>query len=239
MKQHSKVFCKKSIVLALVLLLGLQASFVNVFAANTSTEKTKTLYFYMPDDWYEKSPVSTLYASWGEVSDQIFEHMVDCEKTQYLRIFKVTVPDDVKTIVWSNTQNPLRENELSKAGLQCKTDSINCDYYEPETNSLYPDGLQSFDDMLFVPDIALQTQDSLGNKSGAGEWYYIYPNDYRILGDVNSDDELNITDATAIQKHLAKISNFSEEQLPPADFDYDGDISIKDVTQIQKSIALL
>ena len=61
----------------------------------------------------------------------------------------------------------------------------------------------------------------------------------RILGDVNSDDELNITDATAIQKHLAKISNFSEEQLPPADFDYDGDISIKDVTQIQKSIALL
>ncbi len=57
------------------------------------------------------------------------------------------------------------------------------------------------------------------------------------LGDVNMDKKLNIRDATAIQKHLAKIATLSEDAIALADFTQDGKVNIKDATTIQKKIA--
>lgn len=57
------------------------------------------------------------------------------------------------------------------------------------------------------------------------------------LGDVNGDGKLNIRDATAIQKHLAKIATLSDEVLPVADYNADGKVNVKDATAIQKKIA--
>jgi len=59
------------------------------------------------------------------------------------------------------------------------------------------------------------------------------------LGDVNMDQKLNIRDATAIQKHLAKISSLSEEAFFFADYNMDGKVSIQDATDIQKWLAWL
>ena len=56
-------------------------------------------------------------------------------------------------------------------------------------------------------------------------------------GDVNMDTKLNIRDATAIQKHLAKIATLSDDALSLADFTNDGKVNIKDATTIQKKIA--
>lgn len=44
-------------------------------------------------------------------------------------------------------------------------------------------------------------------------------------------------DATAIQKHLAKLEALSAEALEVADFKADGVVNIKDATAIQKFIA--
>ena len=44
-------------------------------------------------------------------------------------------------------------------------------------------------------------------------------------------------DATAIQKHLAKLETLSAEALEVADFKADGVVNIKDATAIQKFIA--
>lgn len=57
------------------------------------------------------------------------------------------------------------------------------------------------------------------------------------LGDANMDGKLNIRDATAIQKHLAKIITLDETALELADFTQDGKVNIKDATNIQKRIA--
>ena len=57
------------------------------------------------------------------------------------------------------------------------------------------------------------------------------------LGDVNGDGSISIDDATAIQKHLANMLDFSEEQAEAADVDNNGDITIDDVTLIQKYLA--
>ncbi len=59
------------------------------------------------------------------------------------------------------------------------------------------------------------------------------------LGDVNRDSKLSIRDATFIQKYLAKMIEFDEEQIALADFSADGKVNIKDATLIQKRIANL
>lgn len=58
-----------------------------------------------------------------------------------------------------------------------------------------------------------------------------------LLGDVNLDGKVNIKDATAIQKHLAKITALADDSLKVADVNADKKVNIKDSTEIQKYIA--
>ncbi len=56
-------------------------------------------------------------------------------------------------------------------------------------------------------------------------------------GDVNRDGNINIKDATMIQKALAELIKLDEEQTKLADFDGDNRVSIRDATRIQYVIA--
>ena len=56
-------------------------------------------------------------------------------------------------------------------------------------------------------------------------------------GDVNLDSNVNIKDATLIQKHLAGLSNFDEAQRILADVDGLEGVNIKDATHLQKWLA--
>ena len=67
-------------------------------------------------------------------------------------------------------------------------------------------------------------------------------NDTEILigysqGDVNLDADVNIKDATLIQKHLADLSKIDDLQLSLADIDGKLGVNIKDATHLQKWIA--
>ncbi len=57
------------------------------------------------------------------------------------------------------------------------------------------------------------------------------------LGDVNSDGEINVTDATEIQKYIAGYIDFNEEQTFAADVNSDGYVDIIDATEVQKHSA--
>lgn len=58
-----------------------------------------------------------------------------------------------------------------------------------------------------------------------------------ILGDVDGDGKVSIDDVTDIQKHLANMVDFTDEQEAIADVDNDGKVTIDDVTLIQKYLA--
>lgn len=58
-----------------------------------------------------------------------------------------------------------------------------------------------------------------------------------LLGDVNMDGAVSITDATEVQKGIAGLLSLNEYQNKLADVNKDGNISINDATQIQKYLA--
>ncbi len=60
-----------------------------------------------------------------------------------------------------------------------------------------------------------------------------------ILGDSNLDGDVNIKDATEIQKYLASLAQLSDNAKLCADAQADGNVNIKDATVIQKFIASL
>ncbi len=55
-----------------------------------------------------------------------------------------------------------------------------------------------------------------------------------VLGDVNLDSSVTISDATLVQKYLANLITFNSEQELAADYDRDGVITIDDVSLIQR-----
>lgn len=59
------------------------------------------------------------------------------------------------------------------------------------------------------------------------------------MGDADNSKDVSIKDATAIQKHIAKLETLSGDALLLADVDFSTDITIKDATAIQKWIAKL
>lgn len=58
-----------------------------------------------------------------------------------------------------------------------------------------------------------------------------------LMGDANSDQKINISDATVIQKAVAGLVTFDSIASLCADTDLDTKVTVKDATQIQKHIA--
>ena len=77
------------------------------------------------------------------------------------------------------------------------------------------------------------------NYNEASKTFTVLVKSAHVLGDVNSDGIVSIADATELQKHLASIIDFDDEQLAVADTNGDGSVSIADATQIQKYLAQL
>ncbi len=58
-----------------------------------------------------------------------------------------------------------------------------------------------------------------------------------VLGDVNGDEEVNVKDATLIQKFCASLAQIDEANIHLADTTIDGALNVRDATQIQKYAA--
>lgn len=55
-------------------------------------------------------------------------------------------------------------------------------------------------------------------------------------GDIDLNDEINVLDATKLQRFLSKYEDLSELQMSVADANRDSDITVMDVTHIQRCV---
>lgn len=60
-----------------------------------------------------------------------------------------------------------------------------------------------------------------------------------LIGDVNLDGKITVSDATFVQMHVVKMTELTGNALTAADVDMDSTISIKDATMIQRYIVKL
>ncbi len=58
-----------------------------------------------------------------------------------------------------------------------------------------------------------------------------------ILGDVNGDGKVSILDTTEIQRYVACLNDFTDNQKFVADANADGRISILDAAEVQRYVA--
>ena len=100
--------------------------------------------------------------------------------------------------------------------------AVNTDSSE-NTEPIFSTG--SNDTPIIVPGTTTETQ---GTTSGD----ILY-----MMGDADSNGKVNIKDATAIQKHIAKLISLDVVALMSADVTDDNKVNIKDATAIQKYIA--
>ena len=77
-----------------------------------------------------------------------------------------------------------------------------------------------------------------------GATAYATGNDTEILpdkqyetGDVNTDGQVNVVDATTIQKYLVNLETLTSYQVSLADVDENERVDIKDATYLQKKLA--
>ncbi|MDD6646130.1 MAG: RICIN domain-containing protein, partial [Oscillospiraceae bacterium] len=77
------------------------------------------------------------------------------------------------------------------------------------------------------------------NYNESSKTFTVFVKNSYLLGDVNGDGVISIADATTLQKYLANIVDFDDEQLAVADTNGDGSVSISDATQIQKYLVHL
>ncbi|MBR2716095.1 MAG: dockerin type I repeat-containing protein [Ruminococcus sp.] len=171
------------------------------------------------------------------------ERIIEAERSDDEDVYYVDVDVDFTLGFWSNGYNPT-----------VSTVNIQLEYYDAGESALYPDGLESFNEMIYVVDPNVLIISSRYQLQG--EWYYYYGNgcygvtkngnvneclrddhNHYDIGDSNVDGVVNVMDATTIQRHLAQLNWISEENFYLADVDKDSIISIIDATIIQRFVA--
>lgn len=78
---------------------------------------------------------------------------------------------------------------------------------------------------------------SVAFSAFAAEFTDYYETPEFLFGDTDFDSRITVRDATALQKHIAKIITLSDDALYFGDVNGSGDITISDATTIQKYIA--
>ena len=164
----------------------------NYYVPSAGTE-TNTVYFYMPDDWYNEYG-KTAGAYWWEGTDACpsWEEMYAMTPTETEDIYSIEIPVDVKKVIFNNyfdggsdSSDPKYSSSKQTTDIRVGSEEDGYDswVYFPEENGvpadsdLYTEGLASVDGMIFVIDEGLTSVSPFyGRIPAEGEWYYYYGN---------------------------------------------------------------
>lgn len=200
-------------------------------------------YAFIDTAWYENQPEGLVY-----VGNVAYEYKGACPQTVVLKENTIAIAD----YAFSNCEN------ITEITIPDTVKSIG-NYAFLYCNSLIeitiPESVTNIGDYAFgyyynYDSEAYEKAENLNisGYNGTAAEKYAKENDIEfislgeksvLLGDVNGDGKITIADATTIQKHLAKLTELSGEQLINADTNSDGKITITDATRIQKFLAKL
>lgn len=205
---------------------------------------TNRYYFYMPEIWYQ-SGTAGIY--WWEGSDCPEGWPgYQAKKADAEGVYYFDVPKDVSVIIWNNFIDGGADPQAEIYKLAQQTFNISCAYYEAGDSETYPNGLESFDNMIFVVDLMTSVSDISGKHTYEGEWYYYYGSGEYGLAPTKAEADRVYSDSYLTDSLTPSDDEEPSNTLPPVDFEFsigdvnmDSKVNIKDVTMIQKYTAKL
>ena len=149
--------------------------------------ETNRYYFLMPngsngkkgadgyaENWYNKYSKGASISWWDSKSVDSSNYPGNTmEHDKAADVYFADVPKDVTMISINNSLNRGYDKEALIHSLAKQIDPVPCEYYDPGENELYPEGIDSFDNMIYVIDPDRYSERS-SSKFYEGEWYYYY-----------------------------------------------------------------
>ena len=176
-------------IISLLLAVMLTVSMVAVAAVSVSAEtdeqgryypgegiETNRYYFYMPSDWCnEFTETAGIY--WWDAPDSTVWPGYLAQPTEVPGIYYCDTPADAATIIWNNGLDGGEDQSLPEYSKAIQSVNIGAQWYDPDESDNYPEGLESFDNMIYVinPEFT-EINDFSGKTTCGGEWYYYYGN---------------------------------------------------------------
>ncbi len=152
-------------------------------------------YFYLPEEWLNESTVTTGNTAgiywWDGTGAQDKYPGKKAEKADVEGVYYCDVPSDVWNIMWNNYFDGGEDifAPYYPDAISCR--AMNVEFYWPDESELYPDGLESFDGMIYVIDLSDYDRDDYSGKMQfGGEWYYYYGNGEYGTAPVRGDSEI-------------------------------------------------
>ena len=165
---------------------------IDVKDAVKDKQKTKTLRFYMPEEWRNsyndcfdgslKSCAAGIYWWAGTdncldyygADDAWYGYKVTEKDEKDENIFVARIPSDVEAVIFNNAVVRDYDDPLSvKSAMQ--TTNLTATKYLPgeDRYGFYPDGTEDFDSMIFVCCQA-DIYEGIGQQNAKGAWFYYY-----------------------------------------------------------------
>lgn len=170
-------------------------------------------------DWSD----STTALAYADFSAGTLDKEFDPDITEYT----LTVPYDTKSL--SVVPTAFNKNFQTRTYLNEYTPTVNGSEYKRNELIAVNDG-----DVIYVG-VGDSNWSSMNYSAGGTVYKFtIRFSQPPVIGDVDFDGDINIKDATLIQKYIVNLSELSEEQYFVADFNKDGSVDVNDATDIQK-----
>ena len=149
----------------------------------------------MPEEWLNKSTDTTGNTAgiywWDDINRMSCWPGIPAKKGDIEGVYYYDVPKDVTTIIWNNYFDGGADPSASYYSDAHLTVEIGTEFYEAGESEWYPEGLTSFDNMIYVIDPDLHPWDILERMNqSAGEWYYYYGNGEYGTSPVKGDGEI-------------------------------------------------
>ncbi len=169
-----------SVILVAVLVLSMGTVAMASVSADELPAKAdgyNRYYFYMPENWLnEHATTAGIY--WWEGTDACSSWPgYVANPTDVEGLYYYDVNQDVTTIIWNNAIDGGTDPEAPIYTAAYQTINIGSEYYDAGESVNYPDGTDSFDEMIYVVDESkTMVNDFSGKSTFAGEWFYYYGN---------------------------------------------------------------
>lgn len=176
-------------VISLLLAVMLTAAMIVVAAISVSadtddegsyvpSEGTETyhIYFCKPDDW-ENKYTSDAGVYWENGSDTPSAWPgYSARNADIKNVYCSDVPTNVDKVIWNNALKGTDDLTNSEYKLAYRTTDINFKGYEKGESDYYPNGVESFDNMIYIINPEFTSENDKDELIFTGEWFYYYGN---------------------------------------------------------------